>query len=202
MTESESSGSSSERCGWRLFALSFAALFLELMLIRWVPSVLRLVAYYANLMLISSFLGLGIGAMLSTRGWRLWRFFLPLVGVEVAVVLACRYVAMPGSAYEVRFFETHRALTGYFVLVAVFVINTLLFVPLGAQIGAMFHKLPALRAYSWDLGGSLCGTLAFGLFSFLAFSPAVGVGVALAIAIVLQGRKGWVFRALLGAGTL
>ena len=30
--------------GWKLFALSFAALFLELMLIRWVPSVVRLVA--------------------------------------------------------------------------------------------------------------------------------------------------------------
>src|SRR6478735_1555559 len=88
------------RLGWRLFTLSFTALFLELMLIRWVPSVLRLVAYYANLLLISSFLGLGIGAMVSTRGWRLWRFFLPLVAAEVAFVLACRYVAMPGSVYE------------------------------------------------------------------------------------------------------
>ena len=53
----------------RLFLVSFAALFLELMVIRWVPSMVRFVAYYANLMLISSFLGLGIGAMLSRRGW-------------------------------------------------------------------------------------------------------------------------------------
>ena len=44
----------------QLFALSFTSLFLELMLIRWVPAVVRLVAYYANLMLISSFLGLGL----------------------------------------------------------------------------------------------------------------------------------------------
>ena len=45
---------------WQMFILSFTALFLELMVIRWVPSVVRLVAYYANLMLLSSFLGLGI----------------------------------------------------------------------------------------------------------------------------------------------
>ena len=30
----------------RLFAISFLALFLELMLIRWVPAVARIVAYY------------------------------------------------------------------------------------------------------------------------------------------------------------
>ena len=51
-----------------LLALSFAAFFLELMVIRWVPCVIRLVAYYANLLLISSFLGLGIGAMVSGAG--------------------------------------------------------------------------------------------------------------------------------------
>ena len=37
----------------RLFAVSFLALFLELMLIRWVPAVAQIVAYYANLMLIN-----------------------------------------------------------------------------------------------------------------------------------------------------
>jgi hypothetical protein len=52
---------------WEMFALSFTALFLEMMVIRWVPSVVHLVAYYANLMLLSSFLGLGAGAMASGR---------------------------------------------------------------------------------------------------------------------------------------
>jgi hypothetical protein len=48
------------RRGLELFCLSFLALFLELMVIRWSPAVVRLIAYYANLMLISSFLGLGV----------------------------------------------------------------------------------------------------------------------------------------------
>ena len=56
--------------GSRLFALSFTALFLELMMIRWTPAVVNFVAYYSNLMLISSFLGLGLGAMLARRSSR------------------------------------------------------------------------------------------------------------------------------------
>ncbi len=47
-----------QRRGLELFCLSFLALFLELMVIRWAPAVVRLIAYYANLILISSFLGL------------------------------------------------------------------------------------------------------------------------------------------------
>jgi hypothetical protein len=45
----------------QLFCRSFVGLFLEMMLVR-VPPVVHLVAYYANLMLLSSFLGLGVGA--------------------------------------------------------------------------------------------------------------------------------------------
>ena len=44
-----------KRRGLELFCLSFLALFLELMVIRWAPAVVRLIAYYANLILISSF---------------------------------------------------------------------------------------------------------------------------------------------------
>src|SRR2546423_218014 len=72
-------GGGTSRSGWQLFMLSFAALFLELMVIRWVPSTMRFVAYYANLMLISSFLGLGIGAMLAGRKWNLFAWFAPLL---------------------------------------------------------------------------------------------------------------------------
>src|SRR5207302_6413556 len=83
--------------GLRLFALSFVSLFLEMMVIRWAPSVVRLIAYYANLMLISSFLGLGIGAMLadSKRDW--FRWSAPLLSVEVAVLLLFHNLALAGT---------------------------------------------------------------------------------------------------------
>ncbi len=46
----------------RLFWVSFLALFLETAFIRWSPSQVNILAFFANLILISSFLGLGIGA--------------------------------------------------------------------------------------------------------------------------------------------
>ncbi len=59
----------------QLFAVSFITLFLELMIIRWVPANVKLIAYYANLMLISSFLGIGLGALVKGKGLNLFKFF-------------------------------------------------------------------------------------------------------------------------------
>ena len=44
-----------------LFAVSFIMLFLELLLIRWIGMELQIFAYFRNLVLISCFLGIGLG---------------------------------------------------------------------------------------------------------------------------------------------
>ncbi len=170
----------------RLFMLTCGALFLELMVIRWVPSTLRFVAYYANLMLISSFLGLGIGAIVAGRGWRLFNWFPALLALNVGAILLCRHVVMPGSANEVRFYLLDYPAFSYAALVLLFVLNTSMFVPLGERIGGLFQQLPTLQAYSWDLLGSLCGTLGFGLFSLKFFSPAVGFAAVMLIYLAMQ----------------
>jgi predicted membrane-bound spermidine synthase len=169
----------------RLFALSFLSLFLELMVIRWVPGSIRLVAYFANLMLISSFLGIGVGAMLAGRRTELIRWFPALLAADVLFLGFCRTVLLPGSSSEVRFMAQGVGLTNYAILIGVFVLNTALFVPLGEQIGRQFERLPNLRAYAWDLGGSLAGTLAFGLFAVLHFSPQIGLAAAMLIFLLL-----------------
>jgi hypothetical protein len=78
---------------WQMFALSFTALFLEMMVIRWVPSVVHLVAYYANLMLLSSFLGLGIGAMAGNRNLDLFRWFPAAYLGSLGILLSRRRLA-------------------------------------------------------------------------------------------------------------
>src|SRR5687767_9705599 len=180
------------RPAWRLFALSFAALFLELMLIRWVPSEIRLVAYYANLMLVSSFLGLGIGAIVSARGWNLFRWFPLLLAVNIGFLALAGAIALPTSTGEMRFaMATHRAFA-YGALILIFLLTAVLFVPLGEQIGELFQRLAPLRAYVWDLMGSLSGTIAFGLFSFLHFSPVVGIAlVVILVAGTGAGARRW-----------
>jgi hypothetical protein len=59
----------------QLLGVSFIALFLELMIIRWVPATVNLIAYYANLILISSFLGIGLGALLERRKLKILNLF-------------------------------------------------------------------------------------------------------------------------------
>jgi hypothetical protein len=162
----------------RLFALSFLSLFLELMVIRWVPGAIRLVAYYANLMLISSFLGIGLGAMLAERRANLIRWFPSLLAADVMFLAFSRNVLLPGNTMELRFMSNTGGVTNYVVLLCVFFLNTALFVPLGEQIGQQFQRLSNLRAYAWDLSGSLAGTLAFGLFAVWHFSPQLGLVIA------------------------
>ena len=178
---------------WRMFALSFSALFLELMVIRWVPSVVRLVAYYANLMLLSSFLGLGIGALTSTRKWRLFGWFPWLLAVNIGTLLLCRYIVLPGSTAEMRFYATEPHLLNYLVLVCIFATNASVFVPFGQQIGLIFNQLPRLKAYAWDLAGSLCGTLCFGFFSLTHFSPMLGMTAVMLIYLGLHRARYWMW---------
>lgn len=176
----------------RLFVLSFTALFLELMLIRWVPTTFKLVAYYANMMLISSFLGLGLGAL--SRG-RLGesRWFPLWLAAAVAYLLLFRHVLPPGQAIEARFFAVPSGAVNYLALIGVFLLNVSVFVPLGRGIAAFFHDMPPLRAYAWDLAGSLCGTFCFGLFSFFFFSPALGMALVMALYAVVfhRGMRWW-----------
>jgi spermidine synthase len=62
-------------------------------------------------------------------------------------------------------------------------------VPLGEEIGIQFNRLPPLQAYSWDLGGSLCGTISFGFFSLFHFSPLLGLALVAVLGLALSTSK-------------
>lgn len=157
--------------GAALFLASFLSLFLELLLIRWVPSLVRVVAYYGNLMLLSSFLGLGCGAILARRGLKIYRWFSAPLLLLILVVSSLKGMEFRQGPDELRFLFIPAPTTTAFPVVFIFVLNALTFVPLGDLIGSYFQKMPPLKAYSWDLGGAIAGTLLFGLFSFFWFSP-------------------------------
>ncbi len=171
---------------WEMFALSFTALFLEMMVIRWVPSVVHLVAYYANLMLLSSFLGLGIGAMAAGRRWSLFGWFPLFLAADIGMLLMDRNAVLGTSSSEAHFFALPPSMFHTFVLIRIFAVNALLFVPLGQRMGALFNALPRLTAYAWDLAGSLCGTLCFGLFSLKLFSPVLGIAGVMAVYLLIS----------------
>jgi len=187
---------------WEMFGLSFTALFLEMMVIRWVPSVVHLVAYYANLMLLSSFLGLGAGAMAANRKWRLFGWFPVFLAFDIGMLLMDRNAVLGTSASEAHFFALPPSMFHAFVLVSIFAMNALLFVPLGQRMGSLFNSMPRLTAYAWDLAGSLSGTLCFGLFSLKLFSPVLGMAGVMAIYLLMTTWRRWLLAIPVFAGVL
>jgi hypothetical protein len=194
-------GGTDRRVALKLFAISFAALFLELMVIRWVPSVVRIVAYYSNLMLISSFLGLGLGAMLARRQRNLLPIFPVLLAIDLLLMLLCRHlIGFPTRESEQRFGEGGVVFFTGASVAGVFILNAAVFIPLGQAIGRLFRRQPPLRAYTFDLIGSLCGTVGFGFFSLTHFSPVLGLILVAAIFLWVSGpRWRWINAVLLTA---
>jgi hypothetical protein len=87
-------------------------------------------------------------------------------------------------------------------LVGVFGFNALLFVPLGQRMGFLFNSMPRLAAYSWDLAGSLAGTLCFGLFSLEHFSPVIGFACVAVIYLAISPARNWITAIVVFAGVL
>src|SRR5258706_1367191 len=172
-----------------LFVASFISLFLELLLIRWVPSVVRIVAYYGNLMLLSSFLGLGCGLLLSRRRLGLYRWFPPALLLLGLFLFAIREVNFQQGSDELRFLFQAGLATTTLPIAFVFIFNALVFVPLGEVIGVYFQKIEPLKAYSWDLGGAIAGTAVLGVFSYFWFSPVGGLVVVMAAYLILYCRN-------------
>jgi hypothetical protein len=175
--------------GVGLFVASFISLFLELLLIRWVPSVVRIVAYYANLMLLSSFLGLGCGLLLSRRGFGLRRWFAPALFFLGSFLFAIREVHFQQGSDELRFLFQTGVSTTTLPIACIFTCNALIFAPLGELLGVYFRKLDPLKAYSYDLGGAITGTAVFGLFSYFWFSPIAGLIVVMAAYLIFYCRN-------------
>ncbi|MEO6350620.1 MAG: hypothetical protein ABIP53_08210, partial [Candidatus Limnocylindrales bacterium] len=68
----------------RLFLTSLAILFVELMLIRWIPANVKYIGFFSNFLLIASFLGIGLGILLGRKGGN--PLFSPFAFLLAAVV--------------------------------------------------------------------------------------------------------------------
>lgn len=77
------------------------------------------------------------------------------------------------------------------VATSLFALCAIFFVPLGALLGAEFKKLPALQAYSWDIGGGLVGICAFGALSATRQEPFTWLllGLGLWLIVSLDDRR-------------
>jgi SAM-dependent methyltransferase len=175
----------------RLVLGSALMLFLELALIRWLGSNIVHLSYFSNFVLLGSFLGIGIGFLVSRRSWSL----IPAAPVLLALlVFGVRQwpVSLDRTGSDVIYFTSLQANgpPAWLVLPVVFVVVALVLAGPAEIVGRCFPGLAPLTAYRWDLIGSLVGIGAFTVLSFLWAPPVVwGVIVALAFVVLVPNLK-------------
>jgi len=170
-------------------------------LIRWLPTQVRVLAYFPNLVLLSAFLGIGVGCLVAARR-SLLAAWPPLV---LLLAAACWWLS--GIAFTQASVSEHLWLLYYdqpnapvvhdlrSPILGCFVLCAATFVPLGqalaARIAALGRVGRALDGYSLDLAGSLAGTIALAGLSFLGLRPWVwfAVLVAASAAVVLRRSR-------------
>lgn len=174
----------------RLLLTSATVLFTELLLIRWIPANIRYVGFFPNFLLMSSFLGIGVGILLGRRLERLPTspFQVGLFAVVVLVANAQLNVQLR-SDDEMVFgiaANTQAADVNFVVLPLVVALTALLMAAVSLPLGPLLRSMPPLRAYGFDILGSLGGIAAFTALSAMGTPPTVWFAV-LGGALLLMG---------------
>src|SRR3954471_18074941 len=124
----------------RLVLTSGTLLFVELLLIRWVPSEVRYIGFFSNFLLMASFLGIGIGLLLGRRRELDTVAIFPiLLLVVVALITKLELNVQVHSADELFFglAESTAADVNFLVLPIVFGLVTALMAALAMPLGPL-----------------------------------------------------------------
>jgi spermidine synthase len=192
----------------QLFGLSLLGLYLEMLIIRWLSSEVRIFAYYKNFVLVACFLGFGLGCALCRRRVHPIATALPILfftvfvaapipGMREAVV---NLTTLIGATSQVLIWGiaapgalNYTALAAAIAAVAcLFACIVFTFVPIGQVVGSMLEAAPrGSLGYTVNVLGSLVGILLYTLICFFSQPPALWflVGAVLFGLVFLQQRK-------------
>jgi spermidine synthase len=214
-----SSEKAESRAPFRLLLVSAAGLFLEMVLIRWLGTEVKVFAYVQNLTLIVCFLGFGVGCFTSDKRGSLWPSLAATTALVGLVALPFRqwhYLLQimssvlsytPDAALWAERLklqtEDYRAL--YFVCMMIVALFLFLLcaamIPIGRWVGYYLQAAnDTVAAYSVNLAGSLIGIWLLAALAFLWLSPAWWFSTAfllLALSQPLSWRSSLVAAALL-----
>jgi spermidine synthase len=200
---------SSSSSGKAIFLLSVLGLFLEMMLIRWVSTELRIFAYLQNTVLVVCFLGLGMGCWSCRRPVSARQALIPLLGIVAILAIPSWRAWMQGVTqgftllrdylvWEAAGSETNRE---RLIKIGGAILSTLglmvmlwhVFLPQGRLLGRLLDDdQRTVRAYSINVAGSLVGIGLFVVLSALYQPPFVWCAVAGLLALpFLNWRSGY-----------
>ena len=193
---------------WSLFWVSFAALYIEIMMIRWIGTEVRIFAFFQNLALIACFLGFGLGCYWSGRRKSLllsvaaiialiilvqipidrWKLFLLTLSTMLSV---SRDTALWGILRPLNELGPDAIpllfLASVVTVAAFLILLVLVMVPLGQWVGYLLDGAQKpITAYSVNLLGSIAGIWIFAGMAFLWLSPEYWFGLALLLLLVIR----------------
>ncbi len=201
---------------WRLFLVSFAALYVEIMMIRWIGTEVRVFAYFQNLALIACFLGFGVGcyrskvrkpAMLSLWAIALLialvQFPLPLwqsilTGLSTMLSLSPD-AALWGIPFPAELVGRETLVlfsaTSIVILIVLLLLLIITMIPMGQSVGHYLDASPhPITAYTVNLIGSVAGIWVFAGLSFYWLPPEYWFGAAFLLLLALSHRPRRVVR--------
>jgi spermidine synthase len=172
---------------WKNLALwSFLSLFMELLMIRWISSEVRIFAYFKNFVLIACFLGFGLGCYLSRRKINLLLMLVPLTVLTVLIQFPWRGLRMMvsnlpafiGASADTQVWGIPSALAipplaaATAVIVPIFSLIAFFFVPMGQLVGWYLENArKGVVAYSVNVFAGLCGIITYTLLCFFSQPP-------------------------------
>ncbi|MEO6349886.1 MAG: spermidine synthase [Candidatus Limnocylindrales bacterium] len=181
----------------RLLLTSSVLLFVELLLIRWIPANVKYVGFFSNFVLMASFLGIGVGILLGRRRQDLALSPFPVLLLLLVLLVTGAQLNVQVPAGDQIFFglaESTSADANFVVLLLVIVLVTALMATLSLPLGPLLRAMPPLQAYAIDITGSMLGIAAFAIVSVLSLGPVVWfslVGVVLLALALGVGPTAW-----------
>ena len=197
----------------QLILISLLSLFVEMLMIRWVSSEIRIFAYFKNFVLVACFLGFGLGCYLCRRRVQLIAMTAPLLLLTVILKaplspLRRSIEALPqmlGASVEVHMWGVPAMPTSWTgmllalsFVVPLFAVIATAFIPFGQLVGWYLENAPnGVAAYSVNVLASLAGIAGFTLLCFLYQPPWVWFLVAGVLSLIFFWRSAHV-RTVLG----
>ena len=171
-----------------LFLASFLMLFVELVLIRWTGAWVVHLSYFANFVLLGSFLGIGVGFLRASKGPDLFRWAPVLLAFALGLVVAFpAQIDRTGS--DLVYFGVRASGTpAWLILPLVFLATAATMAAIAHGVAVRFVRFPALDAYRLDILGSIAGTVVFALMALMGLGPLAWGAVIAGLVVFLLRR--------------
>lgn len=173
-----------------LFLASFLMLFVELVLIRWTGAWVVHLSYFANFVLLGSFLGIGLGFLRAKKGPDLFRFAPVLLACFLGLVVVFPSEIDRTGGDLVYFGVEAKGLPAWVMLPFVFLATAATMATVAQCVAVRFARFPALDAYRLDILGSLAGIAVFSALALLGLNPLAWGAVIVLAFLVLWRRPG------------